>query len=137
VIDLEDKTGTPIKQTVSTCGTTRLDEMALTNNGKILIAANNAEDPPFATLFNANGNSPHSNVTIISKITIDSSITPAGGSIDARWRSLTRRLRRCSRTCGFADHADPDRQWREKQGIPRRLSIFVMPWAAMGLQRQS
>ena len=29
--------------------------MALTTDGKLLLAANNAEDPPFATLFRANG----------------------------------------------------------------------------------
>ena len=34
-----------------TGGTTRVDEMALTTDGKLLLAANNAEDPPFATLF--------------------------------------------------------------------------------------
>ena len=43
VIDLEDTSATPIKQTVPTGGTTRVDEMALTNNGKLLLAANNAE----------------------------------------------------------------------------------------------
>jgi hypothetical protein len=93
VIDLEDKTGTPIKQTISTGGTTRLDEMALTNNGQILIAANNAEDPPFATLFNANGNGPSSDVTIFSKITIDPSIMPPGGSIEQpAWDEATKRF---------------------------------------------
>ena len=50
---------TPSKQTISTGGTTRLDEMALTTDGKLLLAANNAEDPPFATLFAANGDDEH------------------------------------------------------------------------------
>src|SRR5215831_15879203 len=53
VIDLNSSP--PIKQTVPTGGTTRLDEMALTTDGKLLLGANNAEDPPFATLFKANG----------------------------------------------------------------------------------
>ena len=48
VIDLKTST---IKQSISTGGTTRVDEMALTTDGKLLLAANNAEDPPFATLF--------------------------------------------------------------------------------------
>src|SRR5262244_2981566 len=53
VIDL-DAAVTPIKQIIPTGGTTRVDEMDLTTDGKILLAANNAEDPPFATLFKAN-----------------------------------------------------------------------------------
>src|SRR5437660_1408221 len=62
----------------ATGGQTRVDEMALTANGKLLLAANNAEDPPFATLFNANGNDAKSNVSIISRITVDNAIMPAG-----------------------------------------------------------
>jgi hypothetical protein len=95
VIDLEDTTGTPIKQSIPTGGSTRVDEMALTNNGKILIAANNAEDPPFATLFNANGNGPSSNVSIISRITVDSSIIPPhfGLSLEQpAWDNATQRF---------------------------------------------
>ena len=65
VIDLNAPTATiAIKQTISTGGTTRVDEMALTTDGKLLLAANNAEDPPFATLFKANGDASTSNVTI-------------------------------------------------------------------------
>ena len=45
--------------------------MALTTDGKLLLAANNAEDPPFGTLFRANGDAGTSNVSIISKITVD------------------------------------------------------------------
>jgi hypothetical protein len=57
------------KQTIATGGTTRVDEMALTTDGKLLVAANNAEDPPFATLFKANGdNPPPSKVAIIARI---------------------------------------------------------------------
>ena len=50
-------------QSIPTGGTTRVDEMALTTDGKLLLAANNAEDPPFATLFAANGDSAVSNVS--------------------------------------------------------------------------
>jgi len=67
-----------IKQSISTGGTTRVDEMALNVPGTLLLAANNAEDPPYATLFAANGDNPTSNVTIIAKINVDSSIIPAG-----------------------------------------------------------
>ena len=66
VIDLSPSSANnPIKQSISTGGTTRVDEMALTTDGKLLLAANNAEDPPFATLFSANGDAPTSHTTII------------------------------------------------------------------------
>jgi hypothetical protein len=78
VFDIDGNPATALKQTVSTGGTTRVDEMALTTDGTLLLAANNAEDPPFATLFNANGDSPKSNVSIIARITVDNSIVPAG-----------------------------------------------------------
>src|SRR5712692_9246166 len=57
-----------IVATRSTGGTTRVDEMALTTDGKFLLAANNAEDPPYATLFAANGDDPTSHVTKITKV---------------------------------------------------------------------
>ena len=78
VFDLEAPPAVALKQTVPTGGTTRVDEMALTSNGKLLLAANNAEDPPFATLFNANGNAAKSHVSIISRITVANAIMPAG-----------------------------------------------------------
>src|SRR5579884_3293905 len=57
VIDLDAPTASALKASIPTGGTTRVDEMALTTDGKLLLAANNAEDPPFATLFRANGDS--------------------------------------------------------------------------------
>src|SRR5882724_11794349 len=56
---------------LSTGGTTRVDEMALTTDGELLLTVNNAEDPPFANLFAANGDRNHSSVREITKITID------------------------------------------------------------------
>src|SRR3954464_15056691 len=56
VIDLNAPTAVAIKQTVpAPGGVNRLDEMALTTDGKLLLGANNADSPPFATLFRANG----------------------------------------------------------------------------------
>jgi hypothetical protein len=81
VFDIDGNPATALKQVVSTGGTTRVDEMALTSDGTLLLAANNAEDPPFATLFNANGDSPKSNVSIISRITVDNTIVPAGAGL--------------------------------------------------------
>jgi hypothetical protein len=78
VFDLDSNPAMALKQVVSTKGTTRVDEMALTTDGTLLLAANNAEDPPFATLFNANGDDSKSHVSIISKISVDPSIIPAG-----------------------------------------------------------
>jgi len=77
VIDLDAPTASAIKQSIPTGGHTRVDEMALTTDGRFLIAANNAEDPPFATLFAANGDDHVSHVTVIAKIEID----PASGLI--------------------------------------------------------
>src|SRR4029077_5346614 len=82
VIDLSPSSANnPIKASISTGGTTRVDEMALTTDGKLLLAANNAEDPPFGTLFRANGDSPTntmSSASIITKITVDPAIMPPG-----------------------------------------------------------
>src|SRR6266851_3823473 len=78
VIDLEAPTASAIKQTLSTGGTTRVDEMDITGDGQLLLAANNAEDPPFGTLFAANGGFPTSQVSIITKVTVDPSIIPPG-----------------------------------------------------------
>jgi hypothetical protein len=78
VFDLDAPPALALKQVVPTGGATRVDEMALTSNGKLLLAANNAEDPPFATLFVANGNADKSHVSIISRITVTNAIVPAG-----------------------------------------------------------
>jgi hypothetical protein len=78
VFDLEAPPAHALKQTISTGGTTRVDEMALNSNGRLLLAANNAEDPPFATLFKANGNEEKSDVDFISRIKVDPTIVPPG-----------------------------------------------------------
>src|SRR5438128_10227799 len=54
-----------------TGGTTRGDEMALTTDGELLLTVNNAEDPPYANLFQANGDRHRSNVFEKTKITIN------------------------------------------------------------------
>jgi hypothetical protein len=94
VIDL-DATSNPIKQSISTGGTTRVDEMALTTDGKLLLAANNAEDPPFATLFAANGDDAMSHTSKIIKISVDPSIIPAGAGLSLEqpaWDPITKRF---------------------------------------------
>lgn len=78
VIDLDEPTANVTKQVISTNGKTRLDEMALTTDGTFIIAANNAEDPAYATLFTANGDAATSNVTFIKQIFIDPTIMPSG-----------------------------------------------------------
>ena len=95
VIDLNAPTASAIKQTISTGGATRVDEMALTTDGRLLLAANNAEDPPFATLFKANGDAGASNVSIIIKIKIDPAIVPAGAGLSMEqpaWDPKTQRF---------------------------------------------
>ena len=69
--------------------------MALTSDGKLLLAANNAEDPPFATLFTANGDSGVNNVSIITKITVDPTIIPPGFGLSLEqptWEPKTKRF---------------------------------------------
>jgi hypothetical protein len=95
VIDLDAPTASAIKQTISTGGTTRVDEMAITGDGQLLIAANNAEDPPFATLFSANGDGAVTNTFIIIKITVDNTIIPKGFGLSLEqpaWDPKTQRF---------------------------------------------
>jgi hypothetical protein len=95
VIDLNAPTASAIKQSISTGGTTRVDEMAITGDGLLLLAANNAEDPPFATLFSANGDAPVSNTFAIIKITVDPTIIPAGAGLSLEqpaWDPKTQRF---------------------------------------------
>jgi hypothetical protein len=98
VIDLNAPPANAIKQIISTGGTTRVDEMALNTDGNLLLAANNAEDPPFVTLFHANGDSPVNTMSqnsIITKITVDPAIMPPtfGLSIEQpAWDPKTKRF---------------------------------------------
>jgi len=95
VFDLTAAPALALTQVIPTGGTTRVDEMALDSNGKLLLAANNAEDPPFGTLMNANGNAAKSNVSIISKITVDSAIMPTGFGLSLEqpaWDATTKRF---------------------------------------------
>jgi hypothetical protein len=104
VIDLDAPPLAALQQTISTGGTTRVDEMALTTEGDLLLAANNAEDPPFGTLFAANGDDEDddhdghhakSHVKIITKVSVDPAIVPPhfGLSIEQpAWDPKTRRF---------------------------------------------
>jgi hypothetical protein len=108
VIDLDAPPLAALQQTISTGGTTRVDEMALTTEGDLLLAANNAEDPPFGTLFAANGDDEHGNdqddhsghhakshVKIITKVTVDPAIIPPGFGLSMEqpaWDPKTRRF---------------------------------------------
>src|SRR6267378_1534217 len=67
-----------IVATRSTGGTTRVDEMALTADGEILLVANNAEDPPYATQFTVNGHDDCDSIDAGTKITVDPSVIPVG-----------------------------------------------------------
>lgn len=79
VFDISDPTHPKLVNTLNTGGTTRLDEMALTTDGTLLLGANNAEDPPFATLFQGNGNDDDDSTAILKgHITVDSKIIPPG-----------------------------------------------------------
>jgi len=98
VLDLDSPPLFALKASVSTGGSTRLDEMALTTDGKYLIAANNAEDPPFVTLFKANGDAPANSVgpaSILKKTIIDPAIVPGGFGLSIEqptWDPRTKRF---------------------------------------------
>src|SRR5215472_564001 len=95
VIDLNAPKGSEIKDSIPTGGTTRVDEMALTTDGETLIAANNAEDPPFATLFAANGDRTFNSTHILRRITGDPAIIPTGAGLSMEqpaWDPTTKRF---------------------------------------------
>lgn len=94
VFDLDAPPSAALKQSISTGGTTRVDEMALTTEGDLLLAANNAEDPPFATLFAANEDDARSHVSTITKVSVDPTIIPSGFGLSLEqpsWDPETRR----------------------------------------------
>ena len=79
IFDISDPTNPKFIKSISTGGSTRLDEMALSNDGELLLGANNAEDPPFATLFKANGdNASDSTFIVRGHIEADNTIIPKG-----------------------------------------------------------
>jgi hypothetical protein len=78
---------------LDTGGEARVDEMALTTDGELLLTVNNADDPPFANLFLANGDRNHSSVVNHSKITIDPDAFPGTPAIEQpTWDPTTRRF---------------------------------------------
>jgi DNA-binding beta-propeller fold protein YncE len=69
--------------------------MALTPDGKLLLVANNAEDPPYGTLLAANGDRNFSAVHTITKITVDPAIMPPGFGLSleqSTWERKTKRF---------------------------------------------
>jgi len=93
VFDLDAPDASALKQTLNTGGEARVDEMALTTDGELLLAANNADTPPFATLFGANGDRSHSSVVKITKITIDDTAFPDTPGIEQpAWDPKTKRF---------------------------------------------
>jgi hypothetical protein len=95
VIDLDASPASATKQVLSTGGMFRVDEMALTTDGKLLLTANNADDPPFASFFSANGDEGQSNVQLLSTITVDNAILPAGFGLSIEqpaWDPQTKRF---------------------------------------------
>jgi hypothetical protein len=93
VFDLDSPDASALKQTLSTGGEARVDEMALTPDGETLLVANNADTPPFGTLFAANGDRNHSSVISLSKITIDPVAFPDTPGIEQpTWDPKTKRF---------------------------------------------
>jgi hypothetical protein len=94
VFDLDAPPMAALKQSISTGGSTRVDEMALTTEGDLLLAANNAEDPPFATLLAANEDDALSHVSIITKVSVDPTIIPTGFGLSLEQPAWDRETRR-------------------------------------------
>ena len=94
IFDLDAPPALALKRTISTGGTSRVDEMALTTDGDLLLAANNAEDPPFATLFAVNGNDATDHTSKIITTTIDPTIVPAGFGLSMEQSAWDRKTRR-------------------------------------------
>jgi len=95
VFDLESSSSTVAQAPLPTGGTTRVDEMDITSDGEWLLVANNAEDPPFGTLFAANGDRSFSAVQKHLKINIDNAIVPAGEGLSIEqpaWEPRTGRF---------------------------------------------
>jgi hypothetical protein len=97
VIDLRQAPPNGIVQSVHTLfGTMRVDEMALTLDGNLLLATSNADDPPFATLFLANGDSlGQSDVIEIIAAEVDPAILPHGFGLSLEqptWEPSTQRF---------------------------------------------
>jgi len=92
VFDL-DGADAPAQPALKTGGKFRVDEMALTTDGELLLTVNNADDPPFATLFAANGDRNHSSVRELSHITIDPVLFPDTPGIEQpAWDPKTKRF---------------------------------------------
>jgi len=94
IFDLQAPPALALKNSISTGGTSRVDEMALTTDGTRLLAANNVEDPPFATLFAANGDDATDHTSKIIQTTIDPAILPKGFGLSMEQPSWDRRTRR-------------------------------------------
>jgi hypothetical protein len=95
VFDLKSSASTTAQPPLSTGGTTRVDEMDITSDGELLLVANNAEDPPYGTLFAANGDRSFSAVQKILKINIANAIVPAGEGLSIEqpaWEPSTGRF---------------------------------------------
>ena len=93
VFDLNAPNASALKATLSTGGEARVDEMALTSDGELLLTVNNADTPPFANLFLANGDRSFNSVREITKITIDDNIFPGTPAIEQpTWDPKTKRF---------------------------------------------
>src|SRR3989449_2798855 len=92
VFDL-DGPGALAQPPLNTGGKFRVDEIALTTDGELLLTVNNAEDPPYANLFAANGDRNHSSVREITKITISATAFPGTPGIEQpTWDPKTKRF---------------------------------------------
>jgi hypothetical protein len=99
VLDLDAPNASALKETKSTRRVgdagdpTRVDEMALTADGEVLLTVNNAAEPPFANLFAVNGDRNFSAIHEIARITINATLFPGSPAIEQpTWDPKTQRF---------------------------------------------
>jgi len=99
VFDLDAPDASALKETKSTRRAgdagdpTRVDEMALSADGELLLTVNNAAEPPFANLFSVNGDRNFSAVHEIARITINDTLFPGTPAIEQpTWDPKTKRF---------------------------------------------
>lgn len=95
VFDLRQPTATALQASIPTGGLTRVTGLALSKDGTLLLAANDSADPPFLTLFQANGDNNFNGAKILSKVEISNVIIPAGSGLaieQSVWDPQTQRF---------------------------------------------
>jgi hypothetical protein len=80
---------TAVVSAVSTGGTARADELAFDPNDRLILAINNADNPPFGTLISADSNC---GLSIKTKIVFTGGVPATNGAEQPVWEPMTQRF---------------------------------------------